>query len=318
MRKLTQEEFDQRIKSLVGDEYTFLEPYQGTDTKIECRHNKCNYHWSIKPSNFYHGYRCPKCSHARAGRAKKKNTDWYKKQVKELVGDEYTVLGKYEESSKKVKMRHNECGYEWGVTPNNFLRGRRCPECNRKKKRERLKIYHEKCKLTPDEVKERIRNIPDKSVRVIGEYNGSHNGIKTECKKCKGIWYPRFTDLIGGLTHCPFCNNESNGEQLVRKYLKDCHIKFKRQKTFNDLIDKQHLSYDFYLPDYNVLIEYQGGQHYYPVEWLGGNKRFKKQLRHDAMKYQYAKNNGYLLIYVPYICNTYDKVSRILEEWGII
>jgi hypothetical protein len=41
------------------------------------------------------------------------------------------------------------------------------------------------------------------------------------------------------------------------------------------------LSYDFFLPDFNLLIEYQGRQHFIPVERFGGEETFKIQLEHD-------------------------------------
>ncbi|HCL4455161.1 TPA: hypothetical protein N2D10_003188 [Clostridium botulinum] len=51
-------------------------------------------------------------------------------EVYELVGDEYTVIGKYTKSDEKIRMKHNVCGYdEWDVIPDNFLRGTRCRKC---------------------------------------------------------------------------------------------------------------------------------------------------------------------------------------------
>ena len=58
-----------------------------------------------------------------------KTTEQFKSEVASLVGDEYSVLGKYKTNRIKTEMRHNTCGHKYEVTPNNFLRGSRCPKC---------------------------------------------------------------------------------------------------------------------------------------------------------------------------------------------
>lgn len=67
---------------------------------------------------------------------------------------------------------------------------------------------------------------------------------------------------------------------------------FENQKKFNDLKDKSYLKYDFYLPEKNTLIEFNGKQHYKEIAFFGGRKKFLKQKHHDWLKRKYAiKNN---------------------------
>ena len=56
------------------------------------------------------------------------------------------------------------------------------------------------------------------------------------------------------------------------------------------------LSFDFYVPQYNTCIEYQGVQHYKPVERFGGEEQFAIQQEHDELKRKYAKNNNFDLL----------------------
>lgn len=67
---------------------------------------------------------------------KKKSHEEFVKEVFELVGNEYEILGIYEKASKKVLIKHNsnKCNnFQWEVIPNCFTtQGTRCPECNRK------------------------------------------------------------------------------------------------------------------------------------------------------------------------------------------
>ena len=70
----TNEQFLKEVFELVGDEYTFLDEYEKSNTKILVRHNcnKCdNYEYMVRPTDFRSGYRCPKC----AGCIKKTDDD---------------------------------------------------------------------------------------------------------------------------------------------------------------------------------------------------------------------------------------------------
>jgi len=66
--------------------------------------------------------------------------------------------------------------------------------------------------------------------------------------------------------------------------------------------------YDFYLPEYNLLIEFQGGQHFKPIEYFGGLKAFKLSKERDIFKKELAKLYGIKLIYFTY------KHLRMSEE----
>lgn len=94
-------------------------------------------------------------------------------------------------------------------------------------------------------------------------------------------------------------------------------INYEYQKTFDDLRDDKLLSYDFCIPSKNILIEYQGIQHYQPIDYFGGNTTFKKQRNHDKMKLEYAKANNYNLIAVPYTKDTFSKIKKYLLKHGI-
>ena len=121
------EQFKQEVFDLIGDEYTVLDEYKNALTKIKIKHNKCGYEYEVTPASFLSGRRCPKC----AG-TMKKNTELFTQEVFVLVGDEYSVLGKYINNRIKIKMLHKKCGYEYEVVPDAFLRGNRCPKCSGK------------------------------------------------------------------------------------------------------------------------------------------------------------------------------------------
>lgn len=103
-------------------------------------------------------------------------------------------------------------------------------------------------------------------------------------------------------------------EYLVQSYLNKNCFKYEIHKDFEGLLGIKNgkLSYDFYLPSYNLLIECQGKQHYEPIDYFGGIEQFKIQQEHDRRKRQYALTNNINLIEIPYWdeCN----ISQILDE----
>ena len=109
------------------------------------------------------------------------------------------------------------------------------------------------------------------------------------------------------------------GERSIKHYLDDNNIQYDKPKRFNGLVGVggKLLSYDFYLPDYNLLIEYQGIQHEKPRDFGGlseseAYKNFLKQQEHDMRKRVFAENNGYSLLEIWY----YDfyNISDILKK----
>lgn len=77
-------------------------------------------------------------------------------------------------------------------------------------------------------------------------------------------------------------------------------IEYIRQKTFEGCKDQKLLRFDFYLPKYRAVIEYQGKQHYEPVVVFGGIEGFKINQRHDQIKREFCKAHGIDFIEVKY------------------
>ena len=100
---------------------------------------------------------------------------------------------------------------------------------------------------------------------------------------------------------CPKCNL-SHMERSVMNYLDEVGITYDYQKRF-DWLGRQSL--DFYLPDYNVGIECQGRQHFFPVECFGGEDSFIECQKRDKKKKALCEENGIKLLYFGNVPN-YD------------
>lgn len=119
-------------------------------------------------------------------------------------------------------------------------------------------------------------------------------------------------NFING-SRCIYCR-ESKGEKLIAKYLDSENVPYETQKKFEDLKNISPLSYDFYIPSHKLLIEYQGLQHYEPVEFFGGEEIFEKQKIHDEMKREYARDKGYLLLEIPYSIIEPEEIARVVAS----
>jgi hypothetical protein len=112
----------------------------------------------------------------------------------------------------------------------------------------------------------------------------------------------------------------SEGEKVIEEYLMSNNIKYIPQKEFEGLVGLGggNLSYDFYLPDYNLLIEFQGIQHEKPIDFKGKGKEYAEkqfiiQKTHDNLKYNYAKSNIINFLEIWYY--DFEKIKEILYKY---
>lgn len=110
---------------------------------------------------------------------------------------------------------------------------------------------------------------------------------------------------------CPICN-ESKGELEIRNLLEKHNIKYEYQKTFDDCKHIKSLTFDFFLSDFNICIEYNGKQHYTPIEYFGGEKTLNEIIKRDTIKIEYCKNNNINLIVIKYDENNFSKILNFV------
>ena len=108
----------------------------------------------------------------------------------------------------------------------------------------------------------------------------------------------------------------SHGEMTIYRYLLQRDLNFELQKRFDDLTDKSYLPYDFYLPDFNLLIEYQGRQHFSISKSSMFRKDFDAMQKRDQLKEQYAQQNNFnfLEIASEIVQEIEDEITSCIEE----
>jgi len=133
--------------------------------------------------------------------------------------------------------------------------------------------------------------------------------IKIYCKTCKSFFDQKIINHLDGYG-CPFCS-ASKGERKIQYYLENNNIDFEYQKIIKK--DKKiNFIFDFFIPKYNLAIEYDGEQHFKSINFYGGEKGFQKRQDKDKDKDQYCKDNNINLLRIPYY--KYDNIENILEK----
>ena len=140
----------------------------------------------------------------------------------------------------------------------------------------------------------------------------SYKRRTVECKcDCGNICVCTINDITSGHTMSCGCMVKSKGEKLIEEILNELKVKFVSQYKFKECKNKRRLPFDFYLPDYNTCIEYQGEQHYRPVKFWGGNEGFEKRQQLDKIKSDFCKDNNINLMCLPYTLSD-DELKNLL------
>ena len=130
---------------------------------------------------------------------------------------------------------------------------------------------------------------------------------KCDCGNPNPIFVPSSALKNGNTQSCGCLKHTSIGEEIIANLLIENNISFKRQFTFPDLFSPKGslLRFDFGI--YNeqgalkYLIEYDGIQHYMPVEYFGGEKAFEYLQECDKLKEEYCKDWNFPLIRISYL-----------------
>lgn len=300
MKKKTHNEYVIELKNKNPD-IEIVGEYIGANKNVLHRCKICEYEWSPKPSLILLGFGCPQCNRKRMTKTNNQYIDELREKNTNI-----SVVGTYINYHTKIAHKCNVCGYEWDLDPAGALSGTGCPKCTNH------------IKLTQDDFINRMKNIHP-TIQVIGEYKGSDFPVKVKCLKDNFVWEPTATNLIHLKRGCPKCN-QSRGELQVEMYLKNYNINFIPQYVFSECKNKRVLPFDFYLPDYNACIEYDGIQHFEPVDLFGGEDTLKTQQHNDSIKTQYCKSNDITLLRIKYnqnidiVLDDFFNNTKLIEE----
>lgn len=228
-------------------------------------------------------------------------------QLKSLHNDLDFSNSVYVNDRTKIKVICPKHGL-FETRPNDLKNNHGCPFCgNERKNRDRT--------LSQEEFIKRAKIIHgDKYDYSKAKYINGHTKVCIICPKHGEFWQAPIFHLRG--QGCKLCSyKKAVGEDSIASLLKENNIEFNQHFRFKECRNKKPLEFDFYLPQNNVCIEYQGIQHYKPIKFFGGEKQFKNQVLNDEIKKQWcSQKDTPNLIIISYK----DDIEKILKEEGII
>ena len=216
----------------------------------------------------------------------------------------YTLIStkeEYKNQQSKIRFICPKHGKQ-NCTASHFVTGSGCMQCG-----------HEKVgnanKLPVEEVIKRVESVNNNKLLNPEEYCGNSNrNLIIQCG-CGNV-FRGCVNEISKRYRCPKCSKaESLGELYIEQYLKNKNVQYIRQYKFNDCRDIRPLPFDFYLPNLNKCIEFDGIQHYKNI--YGDDRLFKTQI-HDKIKTEYCDNNNVDLIRIPYWKG--HQINEILDK----
>ena len=284
MRKLTTTEFINKAKLKHGDRYDYSKViYTGSSNKIQIICSKHGEFLQVANSHLA-GIGCKKCCYS----GKSLSIKQFIEQSTNIHGDKYdysqSLYISYKKPLKIICPLHGN----FYQTPNNHLAGSECEACSLIERSMALCDFVNKSKNVHN-------NIYDYS---NSHYVNSRTKIEILCKK-HGIFNQIPSQHIRG-SGCPHCNI-SKGELRISRWLTQNNMDYEPQKTFRDCVNpktNRKLKFDFYVPSKNLLIEFDGQQHF--NVWLGGIKKFKEMKINDNIKTLYCIENKIDLLRIPY------------------
>lgn len=292
VKKKTHQEFVDELRDINPD-IEILSKYVNSNTKIRCKCKICGFEWEATPNALIRGKGCGKCYGLHLS-----DEDFSNKLHQ--VHQHINLNSHYRGMNKLAEFICTLDGTIWEDTPKNVIRTKYgCPTCVSKFQSER-QIWSNEKYIT--EIKKNCNYIYPKE-----NYIRWNVPIEHACSKCGYSWKVAPTSVLHN-PHCPSCDG-STGERKISSILDEYQIQYECQKKFDDLKNINSLRYDFYLPSFNTLIEYDGQYHYQPII---SKESFEKGKMRDELKNDYALEHNIKLIRIPYW--EYDNIESILQK----
>lgn len=281
-------QYEERVQAKFPQENIKVLAYQSMKKEVKIKCNDCGEIFCFKKGesvlNKDKKIFCKKCNDSpQRVRTKNKVEKWFL----EIGHKKYSYFKVI--SFDCVEVQCIECGKISTKSFSDLAKGKGC-------------LCSVKNRMIPQEVFE--KEIFDLGYFPIEEYKGRFHKILIK-HKCGFIWKTMPKNLIDG-KGCPKCNKKtSKGEATIENFLKEAKIDYKREVPIK--VEGKTLYCDFFLADKKMVVEYNGIQHYKPVEFYGGLAQLEKQKYNDRLKEKYCLENGLKFVVIKY---TDDIISQ--------
>lgn len=290
-KRKTQEEFIQEVKTIFGEEYSVLGTYINNKTNIKIKHNICNNEFNKIPKDMITKKSgCPYCN---GNKNKLYNEEW----VINNTQSPYKYISGYIKMSEKCQFYCENCKKFFNQTPSKLINEKiyGCDCCSTKRK------THDQ--FLQELGKDFLDNytVNEKYVNIDTKISFTH----IQCGQTFSITPENLLHKYHK-QYCPICYyKKSKGEVIIHQYLIKNNFVFNKEYSFSDLKNRR---FDFYLPNENICIEFDGKQHFETNSFFH-DENLKER---DLEKNLYCINNDINLFRIPY--TDIDNINFILDK----
>lgn len=208
-------------------------------------------------------------------------------------------------STNNLRIKCGLCGDAYVVAFAKYKSGQiMCPQCSCKQRGIKNRLSRHDLVNQVNSVNGNILLNPDDYI------NNQAKNLRVKCGECGNVYTTSLANYQHGQTRCSVCSHsESDGERTIRVYLDEHQILYEQEKRYDDCRDERPLPFDFYLPQHNLCVEFDGPHHFEPTF---GEELFKKTKKHDKIKNQYCNDKNIKLIRIPYWDG--NKIEEILNK----
>jgi hypothetical protein len=304
MRKaLTTEKFQENVNTIFGaDTYTVISEYTKSSGYISIKHSKCGNTFDIvandftkesKRARFYDT--CPACR-----TSKRSPLDKVKEDIRIATKDRLLLLEYGGTTHTPSKFKCKICNYDDIKISTHSLLGNLksrsnsnswgCAVCSKKKQK------------TTQEFNKEIDQLFNGNIALISEYVNVGTYVSLKCNKCTYEWNTMPSTILGG-SQCPACLRSFRDSKQIRRvieFLDKYEVPFEREVTFEGLVYKKQLYFDFCIEteDTYFLIEFDGQQHF--RGWQGNEDNLNENQIRDNIKNDFCKDNDLPLLRLHY------------------
>lgn len=318
MKKLTTEEFIEKAKSVHGSKYDYSKTdYLNSHTKVCIICPEHGEFWQ-EPGNHIKGCGCSKCGEIKSQTLKTRTTDEFISAAKLVHGSKYDYSKTiYNGCFENVTIICREHG-EFTQRANDHLQGCGCPICAGNYKYTKAEFVN-KAKTVHGEKYDYSKSVYENirtKICIICHNKDRYGNEHGE------FWQTPTNHLRGN--GCPKCKTYRLQTDL-RNFLLTNGVEFVEQKTFEWFKNKQGVkTLDFFLPAYNVAIECQGIQHFFPTDFANkgtewADKKYEYTIENDKFKFKECQKRGIKIYYfsdlgIDYPYEVFEDKNKLFEK----
>lgn len=310
-KKITTEQWIQRAREIHGDKYDYSKVlYTKSSEKVCIICPKHGEFWQIA-NNHLKGAGCLKCKTETLAQTQRGNINSFIEKANIIHNFKYdyskSIYGK--NNKEKIIIICPKHG-EFMQSPHDHLSGYGCLQCSRENNKEKQKDSLQDFIAKAS----KLHNNKYDYSKVI--YENSRTPITIICKKHGEFTQTPNNHLKG--RGCPKCQLKSQTKlyEELQKYFPHEKILFEVTKKTISWIEDQRI--DIYFPKYNIAIEYNGEQHYIPIEHFGGIAKFQDTQIKDNLKRNKCKENNCTLFELKYDYSKQDFDNLVININNII